>query len=132
MKPRPQADAAHEEVSVARGGLRRRRGMWALLAGVAAVIAFGVMGLARTPNRPTGQAVIEEAIMLRCLSPAEGADLILPILGDNGTAVHSPRAPRVLTVRATAERLRQVKATLDRHDGAGSAACVSQPSKGTG
>jgi bla regulator protein blaR1 len=78
---------------------------------------------------PGGSAIVEEAILLGCLSPGEAAELIRPLLGRDSsmTVVHSVRAPRVLTVRATPAQLGDVKALLQKHERADSAACARRP-----
>ena len=45
----------------------------------------------------------EESILLRCLTPGEAAELIRPVLNEDGATivVRSAQAPRVITIRAT-------------------------------
>jgi len=111
---------------------QRRRGLqlWAVAA--SALIAIGALAVSRTPSSDAavpGVPVVEEAISLRCLSPGEAAELIRPLLQlRSNTVVYAPaRAPRVLTVRATAEQLQRVKEVLEKYESAGSATCGTPP-----
>lgn len=111
----------------------RARPLVAVLLGLA---AFASMAFFRAIT-PAGDAaatvpVVEQAFLLRCLSPGEAAELIRPLLQlPTNTIVHSPaRAPRVLRVGGTAEQLVSVKALLDKHESAGSAACATPPAPG--
>ena len=109
---------------------RRRSRMWALTAAVAALIAVGA--LRRSQPAPAGDAavpggpIVEEAILLRCLSPGEAAELVRPLLGlRSNSVVYSPaHAPRVLTIRATPAQLQKVKSVLEKHEGAGAPTCA--------
>jgi hypothetical protein len=65
--------------------------------------AFVVM-LSRTPTDAVAGAaapMVEEAFVLRCLSPGEAAELVRPLLHlPTNTVIYSPtHAPRVLTIR---------------------------------
>jgi hypothetical protein len=73
--------------------------------------------------------MVEEAFVLRCLSPGEAAELVRPLLHlRTNTVVYSPtHAPRVLTIRATAAQIQNVRSVLDQHEGAGAPACASKP-----
>ena len=104
---------------------------WKLVATLTAVIvAIGSVGIGRAVV-PVPAEVVREAFLLRCLSPAEAAALIRPILGENGQVYVNPRAPRVLNVAATPSRIERVRAELDRQDGAGSPACAVRPGAAT-
>jgi hypothetical protein len=105
-----------------------------LVAGLLGLAAFVSMAVIRIPNQVGDAAAaavptVEQAFLLHCLSPGEAAELIRPLLQlPVNTIVHSPaRAPRVLRVRGTAEQMESVKALLDKHESAGSAACASPP-----
>jgi beta-lactamase regulating signal transducer with metallopeptidase domain len=107
---------------------------WEARATCATVLASALIFLACSTDAPraaggAGAAMVEEPLLLRCLSPGEAAELLGPVLRrDSGmTVTHSAHAPRVLTVRATPAQLRNVKALLEQYEGAGSAACASQP-----
>jgi hypothetical protein len=99
-------------------------------AGVAALIAAGALAVIQT-RAPAGTAapMVEEALLLRCLSPGEAAELLRPLLPlSTNSVVYSPaHAPRVLTIRATAAQRQKVRAVLDQYEGAGSAACAPRP-----
>jgi hypothetical protein len=107
----------------------RARPLAAVLLGLAAFASMAVFRRATPVDNAAAAAVpvVEQAFLLRCLSSGEAAELMRPLLQlPTNTIVHSPaRAPRVLTVRGTAEQMASVKALLDKHESAGSAACAS-------
>ena len=81
-------------------------------------------------SAPPGPPLVEETVLLRCLSPGEAAALIRPIfaLRTDGVVLYAPqRAERVLILRATPSQLRRAKAVLEEYEGAGSAACAARP-----
>lgn len=120
-----EAQARVPDVS---GHHRRRAQRRALAGGVAALIAVGALALTQV-RAPAGAAapMVEEALLLRGLSPGEAAELIRPLL-DLGTVVYSPsRAPRVLTIRATPAQIEKVRSVLDQYEGAWSLACAPSP-----
>jgi hypothetical protein len=97
------------------------------------LIAAGAFAVKRTVV-PTGAGAganvtaVEEAFLLRCLSGNEAAELVRPLLSrEHTTALVRATAPRVLTIRATPEQLREVRALLEQHEGTGSTACTSVP-----
>jgi hypothetical protein len=112
-------------------GRRQRARRWAFGAAVAALIAVGTLAVLemRAPGdaaTPGGVPIVEEAVLLNCLSPAEAAEVIRPILDEQTTIVVSPdRAPRVITIRATPAQMERVRSVLDRYEGAGSTACAT-------
>lgn len=95
----------------------RRQGRAVLIAIIVAFTAAITTGRAIHAHR----AGVEQAFLLRCLSPGDAAALVRPIV-DPGTTrlrISSRRAPHVLTVRtATKEQMDQVRAVLERQDGA--------------
>lgn len=125
--------------SVADVQAKRRRGSRkrALNVAVATLLAVGAIWFFKrlTPADNAalpGAPIVEEAIVLRCLSPGEAAELIRPLLVlPSNTMVARASAPRVLTIRATAAQLENVKAVLEAHEGVGAPACAARPS-GTG
>lgn len=116
------------------GRPRRRPRMTALAVGVVALIAVGALAVARG-SAPAGAAtlaaapIVEEALLLRCLSPGEAAELIRPLLQlpTNSVAYSPARASRVLTIRATSAQMQRVRSMLEQYEGAGSAACAPYP-----
>jgi hypothetical protein len=81
-------------------------------------------------SAPPGPPLVEETVLLRCLSPGEAAALIRPLFGlrTDGVVLYAPqRAERVLIIRATPSQLRRAKAVLEEHEGTGSAACAARP-----
>jgi hypothetical protein len=81
------------------------------------------------PSSQAAAATIEEAFVLRCLSPGNAAELVRPMIADESSqVVASPaRAPRVLTVRASPAKMQQVRELLARFDGP-SGPCATVPS----
>jgi hypothetical protein len=111
--------------------LRRRwrtRAAW-----IAALILAGTFAVIRS-RTPTGATagtaapMIEETIVLRCLSPEEAAELVRPLLSlRSNTLVISPaRASRVLTIRATPAQIQNVRSVLDQNEGPESPACATR------
>lgn len=101
-----------------------------LAAALITVLVIGALAVTRPwASAGVGPPVVEEAFLLRCLSPGEAAELVRPLLGlRTNTVVISPEhAPRVLTIRGTPDQLREVRALLDRYEAAGSAACPVAP-----
>jgi hypothetical protein len=113
---------------------RQRSRMRASTTALVALVAAGALavfyeraatGEAAVPGAP----IVEEAILLRCLSPGEAAELIRPLLplSSNSVVYSAARAPRVLTIRATEEQLQNVKSMLDKYEAAESGACAALP-----
>ena len=68
---------------------------------------------------------VTETIKLQCLSSEHAGDLISPYVRSNGSVYYVAKAPmRVITVRATEEELRTVRALLKRFDDANENACA--------
>ena len=72
-------EAGEARVPDVSGQQRRRASRRALVAGVAALIAVGALAVTRI-RTPAPTPMVEEALLLRCLSPGEAAELIRPIL----------------------------------------------------
>ena len=114
------------------GEVTKRPRRWAL-AGVSGLITAGALMLilGTAVSRTVAPAIppmVEQAFLLRCLAPGEAAELVRPLLGLRTNSVaYSPIAPRVLTVHATPEQLREVRSVLDEHEVPGSAACSRRP-----
>ena len=132
-------DRALAEVQVAEetpvpatsGSSRRWRRAWTIAGAVVFLLAAAMFARLRAPIPASAQTLVEETIVLRCLSPAEAAELVRPILTGPSATVTIPSAagaPRVLLVRGTPAQLQQVKSTIDRHDGVGSPACATPAS----
>jgi hypothetical protein len=103
---------------------RRRR--WILAAVIAVMIVVGASGIMLRRTPPVSAApIVEEAFLLRCLSPGQAAELIRPLLrlAENSVVYSSEHAPRVLTVGATPAQMRDVRSLLDRYEGP--AACAA-------
>jgi hypothetical protein len=114
---------------------RHRRPRWALAAGAAALVAATALAVSRVVPAPigadvrTGAPIVEQAILLRCLSQSEAAELLRPYLRlPANSIVSAPGGPsRVLVVRATAEQMQQLRSVLDQYERDGSSACVRRP-----
>lgn len=120
-------DAEQPRPSVTQAPIKPRRPWRPFAAAIAALVALGSVGLARNPTPASASApMIEESIRLRCLSSGQAADLARPFLRlPTNTVVYSPeRTPGELTIRATREQIDNVRAALNRNDGAGSPACT--------
>jgi hypothetical protein len=77
--------------------------------------------------------LVEEAFVLRCLSSAEPAEVVRPLLRNStNSVVHSASSPRILTVVASPEQMRPVLSVLDQYERAGSEACAAVPWAGWG
>lgn len=115
---RPVAPVLHGRAPRA---LRR----WLVTTAGAVVLVAGLL-LARMSPAPARPPMLEEAILLRCLPTADALALIRPVLARApDTRVHTTaQAPRVLTIRAAPEQIREVRALLDRHEEPGSPACM--------
>lgn len=137
----PAFDAALAELHEDSGGVEREIGRqpprrsrrWALSGLVAALFAAGALlvTLQRAPtggDATAGAPGIEEALLLHCVSPAEAAALIRPILSlPWNTIVVREEAPRVLTLRATPDQLQRAKELLAKYEGAESSSCAPRP-----
>jgi hypothetical protein len=103
---------------------RRRRWTSALVAGIVAVLAFSTYAVGRLLAPTVAVATAEEVFVLRCLTNAEAAEMVRPLLkGATHSIVSTKNAPRVITVRASSTLMPTVRALLEKHDGAGAAAC---------
>lgn len=111
---------------VARGWRRAAAG--AALVIVGALVASRLLAPGGADAVPA-VSMVDEAILLRCLAPGEAAALVRPMLQLAGNRVlASPAsAPRVLTIHATREQLRQVHDRLASYEGAEGAACATRP-----
>ncbi|HJU73674.1 MAG TPA: hypothetical protein VJ717_07995 [Gemmatimonadaceae bacterium] len=123
-------DDGQVPASVAAPPARRPR-RWAVF-GLAALMALSTLFFARrvVPVEADAAAVptVEEAFLLRCISTEQAAELVRPLLTlPANTVVHSPRAPQVLTIRATPQQMQNVRVLLDRYEGAGSPSCPTTP-----
>ena len=98
---------------------RRRPRVATFVLGVCTLLLAGTM-VSRTVIRVPVGATVEEAFLLRCLPPGEAAELVRPTreLASNVTILLPAHAPRVLRIRATPEQLAEMRALLEREDGA--------------
>jgi hypothetical protein len=90
----------------------------------AAVIGYRTMRI--VPPAPAAP-LVEEVVLLQCLPAAEAAALVRPLLrSPEGTIVMPADAPRALTIRATEEQLRRVKAAIEEAERASGRTCPAQ------
>jgi hypothetical protein len=126
-----ELDATEQPPVVAPRAKPRRYGrLLAFTSGVIAVlVAISGIAVTRTPAPAgVGDPTVEQAFLLRCLSPGQAAVLVRPLLDlPTNTVVVSPNAPGVLTVRGTPAQLGRVRALLDGYDGPGGPACARGP-----
>jgi hypothetical protein len=113
------------------GPSRRAWRTWIVGAGAAVILAVGALAALRQRLLPGGDAVpsvatAEEAILLRCLTPGDAAELVRPLVQDRASSVRfSPaHAPHVLTVRTTPAQLERVKARIADYESAGTVTCT--------
>ena len=117
-----------------RGGPGRRLRTWVFTATTVVLLVSGAFAVAAVRARPVsgplaGPPMVDEAILVRCLSPGEAAALVRPRLQlpANTILVNPTHAPRILTLHATPAQLREVHALLDQYERSGSAACGVGP-----
>ena len=107
----------------------RPRRRWVLVAGAAALILAAATAVVQRTPADAAAAMVDEAILLRCLSTEQAAALVRPLLQLSANRiVISPHAPEVLTVRGTPAQITQVRRVLDESAGAG-ASCHSARSR---
>ena len=111
-------------------GARPRRGvrMWAIAAAIVAVLAGVRLVVPAGPDYAPAAPplpMVEEPVLLQCLSPGEAAELIRPFLDLPQNSVEYRReAPRVLTIRGTPDQIETARSVLERYESAGSATCA--------
>jgi hypothetical protein len=113
----------------------RRRRISAGMVGAAGMLIFLVMAVfipravsRAVPIASDGAPIVEQSILLRCLPPGTAAELIRPLVGGSSTVLTAPaNRPGVLTIRASEEQLKSVRALLDKYEGPPGSACVVPP-----
>jgi hypothetical protein len=116
-----------ERTRVAESGNRRARN-WALGVAAAALVIIGV-ALSRAPTHsgiPAGTPLVDQTIVLRCMSANEAAALVRPILNlrDNVITVSPSEAPHLLRVRATADQIVRAQSAIDAFESRPVGACA--------
>ena len=107
----------------------QRRGRWTLSLAAIGIVLVGLVGVSReradvAAAEPALAGMVEESIILQCLTPGEAAVLLRPVLRDGASTVTASRtAPRVLTIRARPAGLEQAKQVLAEHERSGTTAC---------
>lgn len=118
-----------------RGRARRRMGV--IIASTAAVLLASLVTLAAIRRRSVSDVqaapsrLIDEAIVLQCLTPDEAAELIRPVpnLRQVRVVIRPAQAPRLIALTATAVQLQQVKALLAPYEAPGSPTCATPPTR---
>ena len=131
-------DAAVDEIrsppptQVTRPANRRARILtFAVAALVSIVIGFVVNRRATPSGVPAGAGLSEQTVVLRCMSPAEAAELIRPILNlrENTVKFSESDAPQLLSVRVTPEQSQKIHALLDEKETGPAGACPAGSSR---
>lgn len=111
-------------------------GRWHIIALVAFLIACaGLIYMQRRASDVAVEAIsartVEESILLRCLAPAEAAELMRPLLNQpwNTIVINPESSPNRVRVRGRTFELSRAKAELAKHEGDGSAACPVPPAE---
>ncbi|HEU4995182.1 MAG TPA: hypothetical protein VFT29_10180 [Gemmatimonadaceae bacterium] len=92
---------------------RRRLGLWATSVALIALLAGVFVSMRVVPNVASVAGTVEQTFTLRCLSSAQAADLIRPLLQPANTLVFPPDS-RMVIVRARQAQMEVVRAALDR------------------
>jgi hypothetical protein len=86
-------------------------------------IHFGGRELERAAR--AADPIVEDALLLRCLTAGQAAALIRPHIRDaNSSVVASAHAPGVITIRGTAAQIARARAVLRPYEGEGSLGCA--------
>jgi hypothetical protein len=107
----------------------RRRLAWPITAMFAFLIAVATVAVGRTVAPapiPAPGSMVEEAFLLRCLSPSQAGELIRPVLRERTKAtIYAPgNAPGILRIRSTPEDLQRARSVIDKYEGPGAPACT--------
>lgn len=92
---------------------RRRLGLLATSVALVALLAVVLVSMRVVPNVAPVTSPVEQTFRLRCVSSAQAADLIRPLLQPSNTLVFPPDS-REVVVRARQAQLENVRAALDR------------------
>lgn len=137
-------DAALAELqnrTPAQGRMARNRSQWRTRAIIATTVLVLLAAMAMlkvvTPRRTMSDIhvapprLIDETIVLQCLTPDEAAELIRPVLNlrENRVVIRPTQNTRLLALSATAVQLQQVKTLLAPYEAAGSPTCATRPAR---
>lgn len=105
-------------------------GRWRLIALVAFLISCaGLVFVQRRASAIAAEAIsartVEESILLRCLAPAEAAEIMRPLLSQpwNTIVINPESSPNRVRVRGRPFELSRAKAELATYEGDGAGAC---------
>jgi len=115
----------------------KRQRMGVVLSGVFAILLAATIWIAwvrvvvpsaRATADMTTSHQVTETLAFKCLSPEQAGELISPYVRANGSLYYLPKsALRVITVRATADEMKTIKALLGRFDSAPAGSCSIVP-----
>ena len=125
----PSVPAAQTAATALMRARRRRVGRYyeraLAIAMVATVILYWTM--LRTAPAPPPSARISETFQLRCLSPAQAAEVLRPRIQPTALISFRPSSPLgVISVEASREEIGMVRSVLGRHDSPAEAQCPVQ------
>ena len=103
----------------------RRRWLWGVTTGLVMFFIGGLLVTRMVAPPSSTAATTEEAFLLQCLSPADAAALVRPIISDASSSVRiTDAAPNTITISATADRMARVQEVLATQD---AASCALPP-----
>ncbi len=115
----------------------KRQRMGVVLSGVFAILLAATIWIAwvrvvvpsaRATADMTTNHQLTETLALKCLSPEQAGELISPYVRANGSLYYLPKSPlKVITVRATADEMNNVKSILGRFDNPPAGTCSIVP-----
>lgn len=120
------AERTHTPHSSAPRSRRRLTGPVTAVVTFLLVVATLAVGrtVAPAPVPATGP-IVEEAFLLRCLSPIQAAELIRPVLRDrNNATIYAGNAPGIVRVRVTPQDMQRARSVIDKYEAPGSPACT--------
>lgn len=105
-------------------------GRWRMIALVAFLISCAALiYIQRRASDVAAEAIaartVEESILLRCVAPAEAAEIMRPLLSQpwNSIVINPESSPNRVRVRGRTFEISRAKAELAKHEGDGSGAC---------
>lgn len=111
-------------------------GRWRMVGVVAFLIACaGMVVMQQRASAVAAQAIaartIEESLLLRCVAPAEAAEIIRPLLSQpwNTIVINPESSPNRVRVRGRTFEISRAKSELAKYEGDGSGACPVPPTE---
>jgi hypothetical protein len=136
----PMSDpVALAEQSVVRSGRRKKGRIAVMLTGAALVATIWIASwLTIIPalngaDARSASALQTETIQLSCMSPEQAGDIISPYVRSRGSIYYVPLSGiRAITVRGTAQEIRDWRRVIERFESDPAAACRVPPAAPTG